>query len=61
MSAGDRPALTAEEQELLTDYATVIRYPGDYQSVSRSDAEEAVRIAERVANHVSALPSVEAE
>jgi HEPN domain-containing protein len=28
-----RPALTTEEQERLTDYATTTRYPGEYEAI----------------------------
>ena len=46
-----QPALSAEEQERLTDYATVTRYPGDWEPITREDAEdaeEAVQLARKV-------------
>jgi len=47
--------LTAEEQELLTDYAVISRYPGDDEEPSLAAARKAVRIARRVRKHVRAL------
>lgn len=32
----------------LTDYATVTRYPGEWEAIERSDAEQAVELAKRV-------------
>ncbi|MBI1953342.1 MAG: HEPN domain-containing protein [Candidatus Omnitrophica bacterium] len=46
--ASIRPALSAEEQERLTDYATVLRYPGDWEPITREDAEAAVETARKV-------------
>ena len=43
-----RPVLSAEEQERLTDYATVTRYPGDWEPITREDAERAVEVARKV-------------
>ena len=40
--------LTVEEQRQLTTYATVTRYPGDYEPVSISEARRAVVLARRV-------------
>ena len=40
--------LTVDEQEKLTFYATTGRYPGDYEPVSRSDAEEMIMAANKV-------------
>jgi HEPN domain-containing protein len=40
--------LTEAEQELLTDYATGTRYPGDREPISRTEAEEAVTMARKV-------------
>ena len=49
--------LSEEKQALLTDYATVGRYPGDYEPIETSEALEAVRDAESVRKTVrSALP-----
>lgn len=41
-------ALTVEEQRRLTAYATVTRYPGDYEPVSFAEARRAVALARRV-------------
>ena len=45
---GKRPPVTAAEEERLTDYAAMIRYPGDYKPISLSEARQAVAIARRV-------------
>jgi HEPN domain-containing protein len=42
----------AEEQELLTDYATVTRYPGEWDPISTEDAHAAVAVARRVRSAV---------
>ena len=42
-----RPPLTNEEQDRLTEYATVMRYPGDYEAILLSEARKAVGIARR--------------
>lgn len=52
--------LTDEEQELLSDYAVVTRYPGDYEDISLAEARVAVRIARRVRRDVRALLPKEA-
>lgn len=44
----DRPSLSAELQETLTDYATTVRYPDDDEPISRSEARIAVAAARRV-------------
>ena len=43
-----RPSLADTEQDLLTDYATVTRYPGNYESISLTEARRAVATARRV-------------
>lgn len=43
-----RPDLSAKEQEQLTDYAVVTRYPGDYEPIPLVEAKTAVDIARRV-------------
>lgn len=50
-----RPSLDNEEQDKLTDYATVTRYPGDYESISLVEARQAVKIARRVRREVRKL------
>lgn len=39
--------LSVEEQRLLTDYATVSRYPGEWEPVDLTDAEQAVLLAKK--------------
>ena len=39
--------LSAAEQRRLTTYATVTRYPGDYEPISLVEALQAVKIARR--------------
>jgi len=46
--AADRPEIPADEQARLTDYATVMRYPGDYEPISLTEARRAVSMARRV-------------
>ena len=43
-----RPSLDAKEQDKLTEYATVTRYPGAYEPISLTEARQAVRIARRM-------------
>jgi HEPN domain-containing protein len=50
-----RPSLTVEEQRRLTEYATVMRYPGPYDPVTLSEAKEAVKLARRVRREVRKL------
>ena len=45
---GFRPNLAEEEQDRLTEYATVTRYPGDYEPISLTEARKAVEIAQRM-------------
>lgn len=40
-----RLPLTTEQQEQFTFYATAARYPGEYEPVSREDAEQMVSAA----------------
>lgn len=47
-----RPELANEEQDRLTDYATITRYPGDYEPISLAEARRAVRIARRVRTEI---------
>ena len=47
--------LTGEEQELLTEYATVTRYPGGYEDITLSEARSAVRVARRIRKNIRAL------
>jgi HEPN domain-containing protein len=47
--------LSVEEQRRLTSYATVTRYPGDYEPVTLAEARRAVVLARRVRKHVRSL------
>jgi HEPN domain-containing protein len=42
------PLLTETDRKLLTDYATFMRYPGDYEPITLQDARHAVALARRV-------------
>jgi HEPN domain-containing protein len=50
-----RPALDEKEQDRLTEYATVTRYPGDYEPISLSEARQAVKTARRVWKEIRRL------
>ncbi len=50
-----QPSLDTQEQDRLTDYATVTRYPGAYEPISVSEARQAVKIARRVRREVRKL------
>lgn len=52
---GIRPDLTAEKQERLTDYATSMRYPSDWEPITREEAENAVAAAKTVREAARAL------
>jgi HEPN domain-containing protein len=43
-----RPSLDDKEMDKLTDYATVTRYPGDYEPISLKETRQAVKMARRV-------------
>jgi HEPN domain-containing protein len=47
-----RPTLDIEDLDKLTDYATVTRYPGDYEPISLTEARLSVKIARRVRREV---------
>lgn len=47
--------LTVEEQRRLISYATMTRYPGDYEPVTVREARRAVRLARRVRKAARAL------
>ena len=49
--------LSIEEQRRLTDYATVARYPGDYEPIQLSEAKHSLTLARRVRKEIrSFLP-----
>ncbi len=50
-----RLALTVEEQRRLTEYATVLRYPGPYEAIPLSEAKQAVKLAQRVQRKIRKL------
>lgn len=50
-----RPSLDDTEQDRLTEYATTTRYPGNYETISVSEAHQAVKIARRVRREVRKL------
>ena len=52
LPAAARPQLGAEEQQRLTNYATVTRYPGDWEPITRDEAEQAVGMARKVREEV---------
>ena len=52
LPSGIRPQLTPEEQERFTEYAVTTRYPGDYDPISREEAQRAVQIARRIRNQI---------
>lgn len=43
-----RPEMSRLEQETLSDFAVMARYPGDYEPISLADARKAVAVARRV-------------
>ena len=50
-----RPRLAEKDQDKLTEYATVTRYPGDYEPISLDEAKKTVRIARRVRRQIRKL------
>ena len=50
-----QPDLSPEQVRRLTDYATVTRYPGDYEPVSVPEARAAIALARKVRKHARAL------
>lgn len=50
-----RPAMTTEEIEKITDYATVNRYPGAGPEISKEEARRAVKTARRVRTDIRRL------
>lgn len=47
--------LSVEEQRELTSYATITRYPGDYEPIPLDEARQAVRLSRRVRTAVRKL------
>jgi HEPN domain-containing protein len=52
---GIRINLTIEEQRRLTEYATVLRYPGPYEAIGLPEAKEAVKLARSVQRKIRKL------
>jgi HEPN domain-containing protein len=52
---GIRFPLTIEEQRRLTEYATVMRYPGPYEPILLSEAKQAVKLARQVRQKIRKL------
>jgi HEPN domain-containing protein len=50
-----RPVMELALQDRLTEYATVTRYPGDYDPVMLSDAKAAMKVARRVRKEIRAV------
>jgi HEPN domain-containing protein len=48
MPKNTRLSLSVEEQRRLTEYATVMRYPGPYEPILLSEAKQAVKLARQV-------------
>ena len=58
MPAIDRPLLSITDQRRLTAYATVMRYPGDFQPITLTEARSSVALARRIRKEIRAiLPS----
>lgn len=51
-----RLSLTVEEQRRLTEYATIMRYPGPYEPILLSEAKQAVKLARLVRQKIRKLP-----
>jgi len=45
-------SITVTEQELLTSYAIITRYPGDEEPLTRADAKRALSIARKIRQSV---------
>jgi HEPN domain-containing protein len=50
-----RPNISEDEQDLLSEYATVTPYPGDYDPISLTEARKAVTPARRVRKRIRKL------
>ena len=60
LPSGTGISLPMEEERRLTTYATVTRYPGDYEPISLAEARRAIKIAERIREEVRKLLPEEA-
>ncbi len=52
LPSADRPDLSADEQDRMTRYVTITRYPGDYDPPTLSEARNAVKIARRIRRQI---------
>ncbi|MBN2020842.1 MAG: HEPN domain-containing protein [Sedimentisphaerales bacterium] len=50
-----RLGLSVEEERRLTEYATVLRYPGPYEAIGLSEAKQAVKLAQMVKRKITKL------
>lgn len=50
-----QPDLAPDQIRRLTDYATVTRYPGDYEPVTLDETRLAIKVARKVRRHARAL------
>ncbi len=57
LASEDRPTLSEEGLAILNRYAVESRYPGDWEVISRSEAEEAFRIAHTLRQAISGVLS----
>ncbi len=55
MPKGMRIPLSPGQQRRLTDYATVTRYPGSYETIPLTEAKEAVKLARRIRQKIRKL------
>jgi len=51
--------LSIEEQRRLTAYATVTRYPGDYEPIPLDEAQQSIKLARRVRKELQSLLPME--
>jgi len=47
--------VSVAQQRRLTSYATVTRYPGDYEPISLTEARKAVEVAQRIRDEIRSL------
>jgi HEPN domain-containing protein len=55
-----RPEMSSEERLRMTDYATVTRYPGDYEPITLTEARHAVALARRAVRRSLPKPALAA-
>lgn len=47
--------LSNEEQDKLTEYATITRYPGNYEPISLTEGRQAIKTARRVYREIGKI------